>query len=173
MKSCLGTIAVTFTALLALPVLNVYAIGISVRPSELHVQANTGRESGARIRVKNPSGEVALFEVYPEEFEGMITASPAKFTLESGEEKDVLIKFKFNQEGIFHTHLAVVARPLDNPEGVGGGAKIALQIESRPRKMNLALISEVLSNIKSVTLAVFLAGIATLALVFKRRLTGK
>lgn len=173
MKKIIILTTVSFLVVLGFQASKANAIGISVRPSELHVQAQTGETANVRIKVKNPSEEVALFEVYPEEFENKISASPAKFTLESGEEKDVVIKFKSGEDGIFSTSLAVVARPLDNPEGIGSGAKISFQAENRPRPIGLALVSDILSDQKTIVIATILAIAAGVVIAFRRRITPK
>ena len=169
MKKNILVTAISFGVMFFLFASNAYAIGISVKPSELKIQAQIGMQSSVRIKVKNPSQEVALFEVYPEEFENQISASPAKFTLESGEEKDALIKFKSGEEGVFRTYLAVVSRPLDDPEGIGSGAKVALQIENKPRALGLALISDIISAEGVAIIATILAGLGILMLILRKR----
>ncbi len=173
MKKIIILTAASFLVILGFQTSRANAIGISVRPSELRIQAQTGETASARIKVKNPSEEVALFEVYPEEFENKISASPAKFTLESGEEKDVVIKFKPSEDGIFSTSLAVVARPLDNPGGIGSGAKIAFQAENKPRSIGLALISDIFSGRRAAVAIIILAALATLMLILRKRIAQK
>ena len=52
----------------------------------------------ARMRVANPSKDVALFDVYPDDLENIVSVSPSSFTLESNAEKEVLVKVKSSDE---------------------------------------------------------------------------
>ncbi|MBI3589175.1 MAG: hypothetical protein HY093_02050 [Candidatus Liptonbacteria bacterium] len=118
----------------------VKAVGLQVTPSEINIQSQSGQPASAEILVKNPSPEVGLFEVYPDDFENMIFPSPASFLLESGESRSVLVKTQFREAGIFKTNLSVVSKPLsDSSLNALGGLKIPISIEiKKPANQNLA-----------------------------------
>lgn len=107
----------------------VYAVGVSVTPAQVNIQAHVGEESVARIKVANPSKDVVLFEVYPDDLENLVSAAPSSFTLESGEEKEVLVKVRAEEEGQFLTTLSVVGRLMaDSKFQAGSGVKIPVTI---------------------------------------------
>jgi Flp pilus assembly protein TadB len=88
-----------------------------------------GEEATVRIKVSNPSSDVAVFEVYPDDFAAAIKAIPSSFTLESGSEKYVTLAVKTAQEGRLSTLLSVVGRPLaSNAFQAGSGVKVPLAI---------------------------------------------
>ncbi len=105
------------------------AVGVSVAPAELKIQATSGNESVVRLKVANPSRDVTLFEVYPDDLENLVTVAPSSFTLESHEEKDVLVKVKADTEGQWLTTISVVGRLMaDSKFQAGSGVKIPLTV---------------------------------------------
>ncbi len=105
------------------------AIGLSVTPPELVVGARRGEEIVERIVVSNPSNEVALFEVYPDEFELLVKVMPASFVLESGEEKNVFVRIEPRQAGQFVTAVSIVAYPLSQGNfNAASGVKVPVRI---------------------------------------------
>lgn len=109
------------------------AIGVSVTPVSLSLTAPAGKESSARFVVRNPSREVGLFEVYPEEFEESLTLIPSRFVLEAMEKREVMLRARFRETGRFHTSVAVEATPLGSPAlFVGGGVRLPLSVAVEP-----------------------------------------
>ena len=108
----------------------VKAVGLQVTPSEIKIQSNSSQPTETKIIVKNPSADVGLFEIYPDDFESMILYEPSSFLLESGESRSVLVRAKFRESGIFKTDISVVVKPLsENSLNALGGLKIPISIE--------------------------------------------
>lgn len=105
------------------------AVSLSVSPKELKVSAVVGETATQKLKVKNPSGEVSVFEVYPDDLGALVKISPASFILESEEEKEVTVQVTPREEGIFKTNISVVASPVASSSfNAGGGVKIPLEI---------------------------------------------
>lgn len=101
------------------------AIGISVSPIAISLETVSGMEKSVKFTVSNPSREVGLFEVYPEEFERNITLIPSRFLLESGERREILVRLRHKETGTFKTNIAVEVKPLGELLlGVGGGVRL-------------------------------------------------
>jgi hypothetical protein len=114
--------------LLALP-LTAGAVGVAVYPAEVTVTAPSDTQTTTRIKVSNPSSDVAVFEVYPDEFEPIIKINPSSFTLESSEERQVTVTISPREIGQLHTSLSVVGRPMaSNVFQAGSGVKVPLAI---------------------------------------------
>lgn len=143
-KSAL-TIIILATAILA--VATVQAVGVSVTPKELKVSGNMGETVNAKLTVKNPSTEVSLFEIYPDELEKMIKPSPSSFILESGESREVTIQVTPNESGIFRTNISVLATPVAKASfNAGSGIKIPIEITTEINNSSfMALISDLIS----------------------------
>lgn len=123
------------------------AIGISVTPSKASISVAQGDQAMIRIKVANPSKDVALFEVYPDALEQIITASPKSFTLESSAERFVEIAVRGETLGSMIADISIVARPLgDQTFQAGTGVKIPLAIEVVPAKSGLASAFGVLAT---------------------------
>ena len=123
-----GLLAMTFF-LFILP-FRVQAIGISVSPAKLEMEVFANEEKEAELQIKNVSSNVALFEVYLDDFESFVKARPSSFVLESQEEKRIKIKINPQEAGRYLTKISVLARPLDKKElQIGSGVKIPLEIE--------------------------------------------
>lgn len=99
------------------------AVGLSVAPSELAVKGSAGTPFSGRLTVTNTSSGVAVFEVYPDEMQSMITAAPASFVLESGGSKDVEVRMAAADPGSYKTMISVTASPL-SASGFRAGAGI-------------------------------------------------
>ena len=105
------------------------AIGLEVSPPSLQATVSAGEDGNATLSVKNPSGEVTIIRVYPDDLEDFIKINPESFVLESGESRNVDLKLNFAQAGQFKTAISVVARPLSSEAfGAGSGLKIPLTI---------------------------------------------
>lgn len=111
-------------------VANAEAVGLSVSPPELKASGSFFKPASAKFTVKNSSDDVALFEVYPDDFENAIKISPESFILESGEKKEVEAKADFNKLGKYRTDISVVAKPIaDSSFKTAGGLKIPFSVE--------------------------------------------
>ncbi len=109
----------------------VQAVGLSVSPKELKFLADVGETVSQKLKVKNPSGEVSIFEVYPDDLGALVKISPASFILESEEEKEVTVQVTPKEEGIFKTNISVVASPVASSSfNAGSGVKIPLEISA-------------------------------------------
>ena len=116
------------------------AVGVAVNPARLEVFGRSGQERVETILVSNPARDVAIFEIYPDEFEAMIRIAPASFVLESGDQKKVTIKIAGTAAGRFETLVSVIARPLsESAFNAASGIKIPLSIEVAPTEKSLAL----------------------------------
>lgn len=80
---------VTLTVFLA--PLWVLAAGLSVSPGALEFKIVAGEKASQTLVVANPTADVLVFEVYPDEYEELINITPQSFTLESGARKEVLV----------------------------------------------------------------------------------
>ena len=130
----LGIIAVLLTA----PAF-AGAVGVAVNPADVSISAVIGKATSVRIKVTNPSSDVAVFEVYPDDFTTVIKAVPSSFTLESGAEKYVTLEVTAPQAGQLSTMLSVVARPLaSNAFQAGSGVKVPLTIIAKEGGSGLA-----------------------------------
>lgn len=158
------TIKLILSTLLLFPAIT-SAVGVSVTPSKLDFILNEKKIASQEITVVNPTADVQLFEVYSDEFEKVIKAGPASFTLEARGRKTVLItvdssNLQTNQ--IISTNLSVTGRLLkDDGLKVGTGVKIPIKIaieQSRQRNYSflwltggtllLLLAGLMLTNIK-------------------------
>ncbi|MBI2623145.1 MAG: hypothetical protein HYW65_01035 [Candidatus Liptonbacteria bacterium] len=150
-----------------------HAIGITVLPSELNVKTPRGTEAVARLTIQNPSREVAVFEVYPDDLDSLITPIPSRFTLESAESRTIEIKFAAKREGVYTTNLSVLARPLTDPLlGIGSGVKIPIIFTvTAPQTFALASLISLNSPWGLATIGIALAAILIYALrrAFQKR----
>jgi len=117
------------------------AIGVAVRPARLDIQGISNSAARREILVSNPSKDVAIFDVYPDNFNSLIDIMPASFVLESGDQKKIYLSVKPGKSGRFATNISVVARPLsESAFNAASGVKIPLLFEALPQKEeNLAL----------------------------------
>ena len=124
--------------LLAAP--SALAVGIVVDPSELSMSGTVGEEATVRLRVKNPGETLALFEAAPDTLGDMVRAFPSSFTLESGEERDIVVRVVPANPGVFKAVLSVSSHPLSGNFQVGSGIKIPLMINVARSSKPLATI---------------------------------
>lgn len=129
--------------------LTTLAIGISASPAALSIRTTIGKEGAARFTVSNPSREVGLFEVYPEEFEKSITLIPNRFVLEAGAKREVTVLANGRESGAIRTVIAIEAQPLGVPAaGVGGGIRLPFYLETSAKSplLSTVILSGVLST---------------------------
>lgn len=122
-----------------------HAVGLSVAPPELKVTQTISIITPAKLTVKNFSDEVAIFEVYPDDFESVIKATPSSFILESHETREVGIQSSFHEIGQYGTTISVVSRSISTSSfNAVGGLKIPITIVVNGNKsLYLGLISSV------------------------------
>ena len=118
----------------------VLAVGILVNPSELSVDAKVGEEATVQLRVKNPSDKAAFFQATPDSLGDMVRAFPSTFTLESAEERDVVVRVLPSRAGVLATMLSVTATPLSGDFHVGSGVKIPLTVHAAANGKPIAAI---------------------------------
>lgn len=125
-----GFWAALFSLIIFTP-LAVYSAGLSVSPSRLDIHSYVDSENSTSITVSNPTDEVSLIEVYPDDFRSIISVSPQSLTLEAGESQKVIVTIVPQQAGVLSTYLSVVSRPLgDRSFKAGSGIKIPLEIQA-------------------------------------------
>jgi len=105
------------------------ATSLKVSPAEINIIAVVGETGQAQLTVENPANNVAIYEVYADDFSDWIIISPASFILESQAEKEVLVQFESDEQGVFFTDISVVAKPMtDSKITTNSGIKIPLQV---------------------------------------------
>ena len=109
------------------------AAGIQVSPSRLDINVAGGKDTSVKIVVANPTTDVQIFEIYPDEFTQIISANPASFSLEAGSRKTVKIiinsKSAREESGTISTSLSVLGKPLaDSRLQANTGIKIPLTV---------------------------------------------
>ncbi len=140
MRSYFFLISTLTFLILSIPI-GISALGLSVSPPTISVKTVAGEEGVARFTVTNPSNEVAIYEAYPEEFEESISLIPSRFTLESGEKREVLLRARRREMGIIRTAIAIEAQPLGLPSlGIGGGVRLPFSLEVRGEMSQLASV---------------------------------
>lgn len=120
----------------------VYAAGIQVAPSELNFVLKEADLVEKQLVVANPTSNVQVLEIYPDEYEKLIVPHPASLTLEAGERKMVKITVEASKADLkmgqsLATNLSVIARPLsDNGLTVNAGVKIPVRITLKQTPLN-------------------------------------
>src|SRR3989338_6472285 len=108
------------------------AAGLSVSPARLDFELSDGRKLSKNIIVINPTADVMIFEVYPDEFANIISVNPESFTLEAGSRKEVMITVNIKNIGEsqnISTNISVVGKTLaESKINVATGAKIPITI---------------------------------------------
>ena len=105
------------------------AAGIQASPEKLMFNISNGKTQ--TITIVNPTKDVQLFEIYPDDFEKLIKVFPASFTLEAGGSKKVQItvdpkQFSGSSAG---TTLSVLGKSLaESKIQVNAGIKIPITI---------------------------------------------
>ncbi|MEK7658954.1 MAG: hypothetical protein AAB352_03770 [Patescibacteria group bacterium] len=104
------------------------AVSIKVSPSEIKIKTGTNSVK-KEITIENPGNNVALFEVYVDNFSDWIKINPESFILNGGKSQKVALEIKNKETGIFSTMVSVVAKPLSDKEfSAAAGVKIPLEI---------------------------------------------
>ena len=110
------------------------AAGIQISPSKMDFMVEIGGEPVFKeLVVVNPTADVQVFEVYPDEFSEIIKANPASFTLEAGARKIVIVKIDPAKiEGpskILRTNFSILGKPLiETRLQTNTGVKIPLSV---------------------------------------------
>lgn len=136
----------------------VLASGLSVSPARLDFEVNDETKASKSLIVSNPTADVLIFEIYADEFAGIISAKPESFTLEAGGRKEVVINANaknitnspsslfgqpFGPElmvegrggkgGVVSTNISVVGKALaEGKINLASGAKIPITITISP-----------------------------------------
>ncbi len=124
-----------------------HAAGVSVSPAKVEIKGEVGKAGGEIIRVKNPSTDVSLFNIYPDEMEEVVRAIPSSFVLEGGAEREVMIEARPRRDGVAVSTLSVRAEALSK-EVLGGaaGVKIPIHLEIQKPSPYLASIALILQK---------------------------
>ena len=111
----------------------VQAAGIQVTPERLEFEIAASKSQTKEITVANPTADVQLFEVYPDDFESIINVNPKSFTLEAGGQKEVSVTIKPDSlsAGVLSTNLSIVGKPLaESRVQVNTGVKIPVTVKN-------------------------------------------
>lgn len=115
--------------LLALFVMPAYSSGLSVTPSKIDQSIVAGNKITVDFVIANPTQDVSVIEVYPDDFERNIAVDTKSFTLEAQEEQTVSVSILFEEPGVYGTFLSVVSKSLgDRTFRARSGIKIPLDI---------------------------------------------
>ena len=147
---------------------NAEAVGLSVSPPELKASGTFFSPAPAKFTVRNSSDEVAIFEVYPDDFEDSIKISPKSFILEAGGKREVEASADFKKLGKYKTDISIVAKPVANSAfKAAGGLKIPLIVEINEGKISqLGLIFASFDR-NALVVAVLLLSFVILGFVFR------
>ena len=129
MKRTAATIAV-FLSLLSPALAD--AAGIEVTPAQLTIKTAPGKTADGELEVRNPTVDVQVFEVYPDNFAESLAVEPQSFTLEAGTKKTVKVilrrPLEANQK--LQTDISVVTHALSTSAlQANSGIKIPLTVE--------------------------------------------
>lgn len=120
----------------------VEAVAVKVKPSEIKIEAEVGVLTKEEIIIENPDNNVALFEVYLDNFSDWIKIKPGSFILESKKSQKVVLEIKNQETGIFSTTVSVVAKPLSERQfKANSGIKIPLEIKISEERAGFWLAS--------------------------------
>lgn len=115
---------------------NISASALKITPSSVYLESTLEKTGQKVIIIENPGKNVALFEVFPDDFSDWISVFPASFTLNPGEKKEVSISVNPEKEGIYATSLSVVSKPLSEKGfQANAGVKIPLEIRVSEKKL--------------------------------------
>ncbi|MBI5220336.1 MAG: hypothetical protein HY978_00675 [Candidatus Liptonbacteria bacterium] len=108
------------------------AIGIGVTPAELEVDVSLTDGGSTQMVIQNPSAEVTIFRVVPEDYEDNIKINPASFILPAGAQEKVTVRVMPIKAGRYFTQLAVTGRALaDDSFAAAGGVRVPLRFTVR------------------------------------------
>lgn len=143
---------------------SVFAVSLSVAPSKIKISTSANQEAQARIIVKNPASQVAMFEIYPDQFDNQIYLNPQSFILESGEKREVLLEAKFKEPGQYLTDISVVASTVSSLTfQAKGGVKIPININVS--SANDFFLASVVSAFKSHSAQILFLGMGLVAII--------
>ncbi len=139
--------ALAITIAISLVPLAAGAIGVSVTPAKAAITVAANETATIRLNVANPSKDVAIFEVYPDALEQLISVTPASFTLEAGAERFVEVSVRGEKEASMTADISVVARPLaDNTFQQGTGIKVPVAITVTAQSIGVASVFDTLAT---------------------------
>ena len=145
------------------------ASALKIAPSSVYIESVFSKTAQKVIIVENPAMDVAIFEVYPDNFSDQISIFPASFTLNPGEKMEVLVSVKSEKEGIYATYISVVSKPLsERGFQTKAGAKVPLEIRVQREKFGFwpaSILDGFKKIFKSAQRLVYIPGIA-IALIF-------
>lgn len=119
-----------------------WAAALKVQPAEIEIEVVRGVLAEEELMIENPGDNVALFEVYPDNFSDWIKVRPESFTLEQGEKQKVVLEIKNQEAGVFSTMISVVAKPLSGRKfQANSGIKIPLEVRISKAKTSMFLAS--------------------------------
>ena len=146
------------------------AVGLSVFPDEIKISSAAGEPVAGKLKIKNPSGEVSVFEVYPDDFGEIVKIIPASFILESGQEKEISVRAAAREKGILKTNISVIATPVASSSfNTGNGVKIPLEITIGKSKFGFASAVKSLPSYPAMALAAGLLFLAAALVFFAKR----
>lgn len=120
--------AIIILSLILLPSITQSA-SVGVKPSQLNLELQTGKEIQSQILIINVEQQPAIYQIYPDDFAGNIKPSPSEFRLEANATQIVDLKIKFNNPGSYVTNLSVIAKPLTASNlAVSSGVKVPVAI---------------------------------------------
>lgn len=120
---------------------SVQAVAVKVNPSEIKIETSANLTE-KEIIIENPGNNVALFEVYLDNFSDWVKVKPESFILESGKSQKVTLEIKNKETGVFFTTISVIAKPLAEREfKANAGVKIPLEVRVSEKKAELWLAS--------------------------------
>lgn len=138
-----------FASLLFLPWLG-RAVGLRVTPTELKAEITSGQALEKEVIVENPGNEVALYQVYADDFSDWLKLAPASFILESKQSRNVIVRIEPKESGIFLTELSIIAKPLTNKAfSANSGVKIPLEITVFEKKKAALSLTAFLAKISN------------------------
>ena len=122
---------------------NISASALKITPSSVHFDVFSGKTEQKAITIEHPGKDVALFEIYPDDFSDWISVNPSSFTLNPGEKKEVTVSINSGNEGVYATTLSIVSKPLSSRKlQASAGAKVPLEI-----RINASFESPFLANV--------------------------
>jgi len=120
-------------AFIFLPTL-IQAAGIQVSPSKMDFTIEIKGESESKeLIVVNPTADVQVFEVYPDEFSEIIKANPTSFILEAGARETILVEVDpadiNGASRIIQTNFSILGKPIvESRLQTNTGVKIPISI---------------------------------------------
>jgi len=142
---------VTFGSLLTIE--SAAAVGVSVKPKTISLSIREGRPTTTEILVVNAGSQLALYQVYPDDFRDQLSVQPAEFELAPEATQLVKLTINVRRAGELSTNISIVARPL----AAGGfsaatGVKVPISIAATGRPGWIPLV---LGPVAALLLAIF------------------